>query len=103
MTKKQKFDLVGDAIVKTVSNVQEVFLDIFNDNEYIVVKFVGGAISVRNAAANSHTANIEEVSKMLNGGYYSEVEEYKDLKKKYFKEVNKSLKTPTIEEFFYNK
>lgn len=47
--------------------------------EYLVVTFNGGAISVRNANGNSNTANFRELGKLLNGGYYTEVEAYRAL------------------------
>lgn len=85
-TEKMKFDRIGKVIAEEVENIQDIYLDVFESEGYkqvyIVVEFVGGAKSVRNARANSLTLNIEEVSKMLNGGYYKEVEEYKDLKKR---------------------
>ena len=47
--------------------------------EYLVVTFRGGAISVRNANGNSHTANFRELGKMLDGGYYDEIHTYEAL------------------------
>lgn len=42
--------------------------------EFAVVTFVGGAKSVRCCTGNSNLANFEEISKLLDGGYYREVE-----------------------------
>ena len=47
--------------------------------EFLVVTFDGGSISVRNVNGNSCTANLREVSKLVDGGYYDEVEFYKSL------------------------
>ena len=67
------------------SHIINVKMDIFNTlegnlEEYLVITFKGGAISVRNCYGNSSLANLEEFTKMMFGGYYSEVEEYKRLK-----------------------
>lgn len=82
--KKSQFDEVGKTIAKHLSHIEKIELDIFTSNgyreEYIVVTFRGGHISVRNAAANSLTANIGELALLLNGDYYKEVETYKELK-----------------------
>lgn len=47
--------------------------------EFVVVTFVGGAKSVRCCTGNSNLANLEEVSKLLDGGYYCEVEWFNKL------------------------
>lgn len=47
-------------------------------NEYLEVKYDGGAMSVRNCTGNSCSAIFEELSKLLDHGYYSEVDYYKD-------------------------
>lgn len=53
--------------------------------EYVVITFDGGAISVANASGNSDSANLRQVAKMVNGGYYDEVEMYLEIKDKYVK------------------
>ena len=83
--KKIVFDEMGRAISKALPNIRSIELDIFKTEdeityEYIVVTFKGGAISVRNANINSMSANIYEISKLVNGGYYNEVEAYQNLK-----------------------
>ena len=87
---KANFDNIGLAIAEAIPNIADIHLDVFETEDekhtYIVVEFICGAISVRNARGNSITANIEELSKMLNGGYYDEVEYYKNLKEKEIKE-----------------
>ena len=82
--KKIVFDEMGRAISKALPNIISIELDIFKTEnektyEYIVVTFKGGAISVRNANINSMSANLYEISKLVNGGYYNEVEEYQNL------------------------
>jgi hypothetical protein len=47
--------------------------------EYLVVTYDGGAISVRNCNGNSITAIFEEVSKLLDGGYYTEVRDLREI------------------------
>ena len=48
-------------------------------NEFLVVTFDGGSISVRCANGNSCTANFREIGKLIDGGYYNEVEFYRAL------------------------
>lgn len=50
--------------------------------EFIVVYFRGGAISVRNVAINSNFVNFQELGRLIAGGYYSEVAHYRKLKAK---------------------
>ena len=83
--KKIVFDEMGRAISKALPGIRSIELDIFKTengktHEYIVVTFRGGAISVRNANINSMSANLRELSKLVNGGYYNEVETYQNLK-----------------------
>lgn len=83
--KKIVFDEMGRAISKALPNIISIELDIFKTDyektyEYIVVTFKGGAISVRNASINSMSANLYEISQLVNGGYYNEVEAYQNLK-----------------------
>lgn len=47
--------------------------------EFAVVTFVGGAKSVRCCTGNSNLANFEEISKLLDGGYYEEVDWFNKL------------------------
>lgn len=54
--------------------------------EFVVVTFDNGAISVANSSGNSDTANLREVARMSNGGYYDQVEWYLECQKK-LKEV----------------
>ena len=92
--KKIVFDAMGRAISKALPSIRSIELDIFKTEdgktyEYIVVTFKGGAISVRNATINSMSANLYEISQLVNGGYYNEVETYQNLKgeKKWKKEI----------------
>lgn len=55
--------------------------------EYLVVTFNGGAISVRNINGNSDTANFRELGKLIDGGYYSEVEAYSTMEESGFTKV----------------
>jgi hypothetical protein len=48
-------------------------------SEFLVVTFKGGAKSARNINGNSNMTNIAELGKLVNGGYYDEVEYYETL------------------------
>ena len=48
--------------------------------EYLVITFRGGAISCRNININSNMANLREIARMVDGGYYDEVKEYQEIK-----------------------
>lgn len=65
-------------------DVQEVRYEVYNHKEwgtqeYLIVVFRGGAISVRNANINSNSANFRELGQLLDGGYYSEVKDYREI------------------------
>ena len=55
--------------------------------EMLVVTFDGGAKSVRNVNGNSNMTNLVELGKLVNGGYYDEVEYYNNLDKNGFERV----------------
>lgn len=77
----------------SVASVEyEVYHKKINDvmdyyQEYLVVTFSGGAISVRVANGNSNTANFREIGKLIDGGYYSEVRDYNELEESGFKHI----------------
>lgn len=48
--------------------------------EFAVVTFVGGGKSVRIISGNSNNTNFQEIGKLINGGYYDELEFYKRVK-----------------------
>jgi formylmethanofuran dehydrogenase subunit E len=91
------FFRIGKVIAESFPKIRSIYLDEVLDQEYIVVRFVGGAISVRNATNNSLTANIAELGKLLNCGYYDEVEHYKKLKKKEWYTRNISIDEETFD------
>ena len=97
MTKKFMFFKIGKVIAESFPNIKSIYLDEVLGREYIVVCFVGGAISVRNATFNSLPANIVELGKLLNGGYYYEVENYIELKKKDWYTKNISIDEETFD------
>lgn len=53
--------------------------DVTYYQEYLVVTFFGGAKAVRNANGNSNPANFKELGKLVEGGYYDEVQSYETL------------------------
>lgn len=55
--------------------------------EYLVVTFDGGGISVRSINGNSDTANFREIGKLIDGGYYDEVELYTSMEERGFTRV----------------
>jgi hypothetical protein len=48
--------------------------------EFVVVHFVGGGKSVRTISGNSNNANFREIAKLIDGGYYDELEYYRGVK-----------------------
>jgi len=80
----ETFAKICECIVALKEHIHRIFIDRFTINnqeyEYIVVEYVNGVITVRNAAFNSFIANLSELSQLLYGGYYKEVEQYKKLK-----------------------
>lgn len=86
-SKKEYIKELGKTIVAYHPSIVDVKLDIFIDisgckREYLVVKYKGGAMAVRDCRANSNYANYVELGKLINGGYYSEVDYYNELKDK---------------------
>ena len=73
-----------------MSNVEKVDYEVYSKlspdghntwyTEFVVVTFVGGAKSVRVISGNSNNANFREVGKLIDGGYYDEVEYYNRVK-----------------------
>ena len=67
-----------------ITNVKSIEYKVFRSKdtscitEYVVVTFKGGAISARNCTGNSQAFILSEISHLVKGGYYSEVEEYKN-------------------------
>ena len=53
----------------------EEFGDQVYYQEYLVVTYDGGAIGVKSCNCDSFTAIFEELAKMLDGGYYGEVQD----------------------------
>lgn len=79
--KKEFVEKVSQAIVGHVPSIEKVEYEKYHradknwTQEYIVVYFNGGAISVRNVSATSCGAIFQEIGKLLFGGYYQEVED----------------------------
>lgn len=96
-TKRFMFGRVGKVIAESLPNIRSIYLDEVLDQEYIVVRFVGGAISVRNATYNNLNANIKELVKLLDGGYYAEVDYYIELRKKDWYTKNISIDEETFD------
>ena len=72
-----------------MSNVAKVEYEVYSKaapdgdiwyTEFAVVTFVGGGKSVRNISGNSNNANFREIAKLIDGGYYDELEFYKRAK-----------------------
>lgn len=49
------------------------------DEEHLVVTYKGGAQAVRNCAGTSCAGILAEIAKLINGGYYDEVEHFRHL------------------------
>jgi hypothetical protein len=72
------------------SNVERVDYEVYSKlspdghntwyTEFAVVTFVGGCKSVRNISGNSNNATFREIGKLIDGGYYDEVEYYERVK-----------------------
>lgn len=70
----------------------EVYKKAINENttyfcEYIVVTFEGGGKSPINVNGNSNSANFRAIGKLIDGGYYDEVEYYKNMEESGFERV----------------
>jgi len=84
LDKKARFDAVGEAISKNIMTGREkIILDCFFDidgiyHEYIVLNWdrESGGFEAANAECNSLTADVRQLSEMLNGGYYGQCDTY---------------------------
>jgi hypothetical protein len=73
-----------------MSNVERVDYEVYSKlspdghdtwyTEFAVVTFVGGGKSVRVISGNSNNTNFREIGKLIDGGYYDEVEYYEKVK-----------------------
>ena len=73
-----------------MSNVTKVEYEVYSKlspdgnntwyTEFAVVTFTGGGKSVRIISGNSNNANFREIGKLIDGGYYDEVEFYNNVK-----------------------
>ena len=79
----QKVEL--EVYSKKITN--EYVTDYMYYQEYLVVTFKGGAKSVRNSNGNSNTANLRELGKLVDGGYYVELDAYNALEENGFVRV----------------
>ena len=61
---------------KSKTNPGEYYLE-----EFLVVTYRGGAGAARRANINSNSVNFKEIGKLLDGGYYDEVDELQRLEK----------------------
>lgn len=86
--RKYDFDAIGACVAqhtKDRSSIADISLDLFYDKkgdfyEYIVLRWEKNGFEARIVNGNSLNADIEEMAKLLNGGYYSECDEYKERK-----------------------
>jgi hypothetical protein len=73
-----------------MSNVERVDYEVYSKlspdghdtwyTEFAVVTFVGGGKSVRVISGNSNNTNFREIGKLIDGGYYDELEYYEKVK-----------------------
>lgn len=79
--KKGFVEKVSQAIVGNVPSIEKVEYEKYHradkdwTQEYIVVYFKGGAISVRNVNITSCGTIFQEIGKLLFGGYYEELKD----------------------------
>ena len=83
--KQQFIKQLNAVIIANIPNIKNITYDIFRINqefiyEYLVVTYSNDSIDVRNCSMDSLSAILKELSKLLDGGYYDEVEWYKQLK-----------------------
>ena len=90
---REQVNEIGKLIAGYLPRVEKVYLDEVGNYTFVVVEFKGGAISVRNVTANSFVAILEELVKLLYGGYYREVEYYLEMKRRHEDEDEQRPKT----------
>ena len=79
---------ISDAMTqdtRPIKNVDKVDYIIFNHianpwvEEFVVVTFKGGAISVRTCSGTNCSGILTAVAKLIDGGYYDEVDHFEKL------------------------
>ena len=87
LLKKQFVDKISRAIMFDCGQVASVRYEAWvsekdsEPQEFVIITFYGGAISVRNVHMNSHSAILREIGRLVDGGYYEEVKYYNSLHK----------------------
>ena len=74
----------GNTKIAVTSIEYEVYKKDISENrayfaEYVIVNYYGGGKSVKKVNGNSNSANFATIATMLDGGYYEELETYKNL------------------------
>ena len=77
---------ISDTVVKVQSNVSSISYEVYQSKknpkwitEFLIVLYVGGAMSVRNCTATSCSGIFKEIAKLLDHGYYDELDYYTDI------------------------
>lgn len=88
--KKAFIDKLSEALLMSKTTVMKVSYEVYSRynpeydtthyTEFAVVTFTGGAKSVRTVNGNSDSANFREIGKLIDGGYYDELEYYEKVK-----------------------
>lgn len=79
--KKEFVEAISQALVKHVRSIEKVEYEKYHradknwTQEYVVVYYTGGAISVRTVNITSCGAIFQEIGKLLFDGYYEELED----------------------------
>lgn len=87
--RKYDFDAIGAVVAAHTRerlSFSDISLDAFYDkegcyHEYIIMRYENGGFMARNADDNSLGADIQEMAKMIFGGYYNECDVYEAYKK----------------------
>lgn len=77
---------ISDAVVKVQPNVIGMSYEVYQSKknpkwitEFLIINYDGGAMSVRNCTATSCSGIFKEIAKMLEHGYYDELDYYTDI------------------------
>lgn len=88
--KKEKIKFVeelNNTLTKYIHNVESIKYEFYNNGngyyEYLVINYKGGAKAVRNCTGNSLSSILNEIVRLIDGGYYDELDYYNSVKEKY--------------------
>ena len=82
--KKHAVDLLSEVVKANQANVESVNYEVYGSDtiytEFLVVNYVGGAVSIKVITGDSFSAIFRVLGNLLDSGYYEALDYYKHVK-----------------------